>query len=165
VRSVPIAPSGSKWLMDAPYSAPVDSKAGAQEHEGRVKNGITFDTGALIALERRGQRARKVLERATEQKVRITVPAAVITEWWRSRNDIRERILAGVRVEPLSESVAKVAGEALAAVKGTTPIDAIVMASAAQRGDIVYTADVSALAKLAGYFQQREQLGGRRLQW
>jgi predicted nucleic acid-binding protein len=95
-----------------------------------VKNGITFDTGALIALERRGQRARKVLERATELKVRITVPAAVITEWWRSRSDIRERILAGVRVEPLSESIAKVAGEALAAIKGATPIDAIVMASA-----------------------------------
>jgi predicted nucleic acid-binding protein len=134
-------------------------EAGAQEHEGRVKNGITFDTGALIALERRGQRARKVLERATEQKVRITVPAAVITEWWRSRNDIRERILAGVRVEPLSESVAKVAGEALAAVRGATPIDAIVMASAAQRGDVVYTADVSDLAKLAGYFRAVRVLG------
>ena len=37
-----------------------------------MKDGLTFDTGALIALERRGQRARKVLERATEQKVRIT---------------------------------------------------------------------------------------------
>jgi predicted nucleic acid-binding protein len=129
------------------------SKAGSQEQEGRVKNGITFDTGALIALERRGQRARKVLERATEQKVRITVPAAVITEWWRSRNGVRERILAGVRVEPLSESLAKVAGEALAAIKGATPIDAIVMASAAQRGDVVYTAGVSDLAKLAGYFR------------
>jgi predicted nucleic acid-binding protein len=118
-----------------------------------VKNGITFDTGALIALERRGQRARKILERATEQKVRITVPAAVITEWWRSRNDVRERILAAVRVEPISESLAKVAGEALAAVKGSTSIDALVMASAAQRGDVVYTADVSDLAKLAGYFR------------
>jgi predicted nucleic acid-binding protein len=124
-----------------------------------VKNGITFDTGALIALERRGQRARHVLERATEQKVRITVPAAVITEWWRSRNDIRERILAGVRVELLSESLAKVAGEALAAVKGATPVDAIVMASAAQRGDVVYTTDVSDLAKLAGYFRTVRVLG------
>jgi predicted nucleic acid-binding protein len=129
------------------------SKARAQEQEGRVRSGITFDTGALIALERRGQRARKVLERATEQKVRITVPAAVITEWWRSRSDVRERILAGVRVEPLSETLAKVAGEALAAIKGATSIDAIVMASAAQRGDVVYTADVSDLAKLAGYFR------------
>src|SRR5450432_1341339 len=109
-------------------------KAGAQEQEGRVKNGITFDTGALIALERRGQRARKVLERAAEQKVRITVPVAVITEWWRGRSDARERILASIRVEPLSESLAKVAGEALAATRGATPIDAIVMASAAERG-------------------------------
>ena len=129
------------------------SEAGAQKQEGRVKHGITFDTGALIALERRGQRARKVLERATEQKVRITVPAAVVTEWWHSRSDVRERILAGVRVEPLSEGLAKIAGEALAAVKGATPIDAIVMASAAQRGDVVYTTDVSDLAKLASYFR------------
>jgi predicted nucleic acid-binding protein len=134
------------------------SKADAQE-QGRVRNGITFDTGALIALERRGQRVRKILERATEQKVRITVPAAVVTEWWRSRNDIRERILAGVRVEPLSESLARLAGEALAAVKGATAIDAIVMASAAQRGDIVYTADVADLGKLAGYFRAVRVLG------
>ena len=118
-----------------------------------MKNGITFDTGALIALERRGQRARKILERATEQKVRITVPAAVITEWWRSRSDLRERILAAVRVEPLSEGLAKVAGEALAVIKGATAIDAIVMASAALRGDVVYTTDVSDLAKLAAYFR------------
>jgi len=124
-----------------------------------LKNGITFDTGALIALERRGQRVRKVLERATEQKVRITVPAAVITEWWRGRSDIRERILAAVRVEPLSESLARVAGEALAAVKGATAIDAIVMASAAQRGDVVYTADVTDLTKLAGYFPVVRVLG------
>ncbi len=134
-------------------------KAGAQEQEGRVRNGITFDTGALIALERRGQRAQKVLERATEQKIRITVPAAVITEWWRSRNDMRERILAAVRVELLSENLAKIAGEALAAVKGATPIDAIVMASAAQRGDVVYTSDLSDLAKLTGYFRAVRVLG------
>jgi predicted nucleic acid-binding protein len=129
------------------------TKTDTQAHEGRVKNGITFDAAALIALERRAPRARKILERATEQKVRITVPAAVITEWWPGRTDTRDRILAGVRVEPLSESVAKLAGEALATVKGATPIDAIVMASAAQRGDVVYTTDVSDPAKLAGYFQ------------
>lgn len=134
-------------------------KAHPQTHEGRVKNGITFDAGALIALERRAQRARKILERATEQKVRITVPAAVISEWWRGRTDARDRILAGVRIEPLSESVAKLAGEALGAVKGATAIDAIVMASAAQRGDLVYTTDVSALTRLAGYFRAVRVLG------
>ena len=66
---------------------------------------------------------------------------------------MRERILAGVRIEPLSETLAKVAGEALAAINGATPIDAIVMASAAQRGDVVYTADVSELTELASYFR------------
>lgn len=72
---------------------------------------------------------------------------------------MRERILAAVRIEPLSESLAKVAGEALAAVKGTTAIDAIVMASAAQRGDVVYTADIADLARLAGYFRAVRVLG------
>lgn len=66
----------------------------------------------------------------------------------RGRTDTRDRILAGVRIEPLSESVAKLAGEALGAVKGATPIDAMVMASAAQRGDLVYTADVADLTGL-----------------
>jgi len=44
-------------------------------------------------------------------------------------------------------------------VRGATPIDAIVMASAAQRGDIVYTADVENLEKLAGYFRAVRVLG------
>jgi rRNA-processing protein FCF1 len=118
-----------------------------------VKNGITFDTGALIALERRGLRARQILERATEQKIRITVPAAVITEWWRGRTDTRERIIAAIRIEPLSEAIAKLAGEALSSVKGATAIDAIVMAAAALRGDLVYTSDVGDLEKLASYFR------------
>ena len=134
-------------------------EAHAQEESGRVKNGITFDTGALIALERHGQRARKIVERATELKIRITVPAAVVSEWWRGRTDSRDRIVSAVRVEPLSESLAKLAGEALAAVKGATTVDAIVMASAAQRGDIVYTSDVADFERLAGYFRAVRVLG------
>jgi DNA-directed RNA polymerase subunit H (RpoH/RPB5) len=47
----------------------------------------------------------------------------------------------------------------LAAIKGATAIDAIVMASAAQRGDVVYTADTSDLAKLAVYFRAVRVLG------
>lgn len=124
-----------------------------------MKDGITFDTGALIALERRGLRARRIVERATEEKIRITVPSPVVTEWWRGRTDARKYILAAVRVEPLSEELAKVAGEALAAVKGATAIDALVMASAAQRGDLVFTSDVGDLEKLRGYFPEVRVLG------
>lgn len=112
----------------------------------------TFDTGALIALERRSQRIRKVVSRAAVLGVRITVPAAVIAEWWRGRTDARELILESLVVEPLTERVARLAGEAVAAVGGATAIDAIVMASAALRGGVVYTSDVHDLEKLRTHF-------------
>ncbi len=127
-------------------------EAEGQEDE-RMKDGLTFDTGALIALERRSARARRIVERAAELKVRVTVPAPVLTEWWRGRSDVRDHIVGALRVEPLTEYVAKLAGEALAAVRTATPIDAIVMASATQRGDIVYTSDVGDLQSLASYFR------------
>jgi hypothetical protein len=57
-----------------------------------------------------------------------------------------------VDVEPLSLSLAKVAGEALATVSGSTLVAAVVMASAASRGDIVYSTDVDDLEKLRGVF-------------
>ena len=65
---------------------------------------------------------------------------------------MRERILAGVRVEPLHATLAQVAGEALAGVGSASPVDAVVMASAALRGDVVYTSDVKDLEGLRRYF-------------
>ena len=115
--------------------------------------GLTFDTGALIALERRRQRMKEIVERALAKDQTITVPADVIGEWWRGRSDLRDSILASVDIEPLTERLAKLAGEALAAVKGATLVDAIVMASAASRGDIVYSSDVEDLEKLRGHFR------------
>jgi predicted nucleic acid-binding protein len=114
--------------------------------------GITFDTGALIALERRRQRMKEVVERALARDQSITVPADVVAEWWRGRTDLRVSILESVDIEPLTEMLAKRAGEALAAVSGATLIDAVVMASAASRGDIVYSSDVEDLARLGRYF-------------
>src|SRR6186713_637560 len=95
--------------------------------------GITFDTGALIALERNRQRIVQVRQAALRAGLRVTVPAAVIAEWWRGRSDLREDIVASVRVEPLTDATARLAGEAIAHVKGATVVDAIVMASAALR--------------------------------
>jgi predicted nucleic acid-binding protein len=114
--------------------------------------GLTFDTGALIALERRAQRMRAVIERALERDQAITVPADVVAEWWRGRTDLRDSIVAAVDIEPLTEALAKRAGEALGAVPGATLVDAIVMASAASRGDIVYTSDVQDLERLRRRF-------------
>lgn len=114
--------------------------------------GLTFDTGMLIALERKRRRAEEFLLRAREQRIVPVVPADVIVEWWRGRSDRREAILALVNVEPLSEKLARLAGEALAAVPGSTSVDAVVMASAASRGDVVLTSDQHDLERLRRYF-------------
>jgi predicted nucleic acid-binding protein len=117
-----------------------------------MRLGLTFDTGALIALERRHQRIARVYRAAVSAGVPITVPAVVVAEWWRGRSEAREIILRGVRVEPTTTDLARLAGEALAAVASATTVDALVMASAARRGDIVYTSDVSDLQRLQSYF-------------
>ncbi len=95
---------------------------------------------------------REIVERALARDQPLTVPAGVVGEWWRGRTDLRESILESVDVEPLTEALAKIAGEALAAVKRATLVDAVVMASAASRGDIVYSSDVGDLAGLREYF-------------
>jgi predicted nucleic acid-binding protein len=113
--------------------------------------GLTFDTGALIALERGERRMRAVSLDARRSGALITVPAPVLIEWW--RNGPRQRaILEAVTVEPTSAVLAKLAGEAIAAVSGATPIDALVVASAAQRGDVVYTSDFGDLDRLRTHF-------------
>jgi predicted nucleic acid-binding protein len=121
--------------------------------------GITLDTGALIALERRRVRMRQVLERALHLDLPITVPADVVAEWWRGRTDVREAILDAVDVEPLSESLAKLAGVALARIRNATLVDAVVMASAATRGDVVFTSDVEDLERLRAHFPSVRVLG------
>src|SRR5262245_57313854 len=103
--------------------------------------GYTFDTGALIALERNRQRAVGFLKVARADGIPIFVPSVCVAEWWRGRTDIREKILASVVVDHTDDSLVKTAGEALAANPKASCIDAMVMATAARRGGIVFTSD------------------------
>ena len=121
--------------------------------------GLTLDAGALIALERRKQRAVGLLTVAHEDGWSVTAPSTAIAEWWRGRTDTRESILAAIEVEPVSLALARLAGEAIARVRGATLADAIVMASAARRGDRVLTGDVRDLQKLQAYFPAVKILG------
>jgi predicted nucleic acid-binding protein len=114
--------------------------------------GLTFDTGALIALESRRQRMGEVLAAARILRRPMTVPTAVVTEWWRGQKGPVARILEGVVIEPLDDRLARIAGMALAETGGANAIDAIVMASAAQRGDVVYTSDLPDLTRFASFF-------------
>ena len=116
-------------------------------------SGFTLDTGALIALERRSHRMRTTVRLALDHGLRIVVPSVVLGEWWRGRTDVRDAIVAYVEVEPLGAALAKMAAEAMAAVRGATFVDAVVMASAAQRGDVVFTSDEGDLQMLWTHFR------------
>lgn len=113
---------------------------------------ITFDTGALIALERRKNRAMKVYTHAKDRGLVVATPNVTVAEWWRGRTDRREAILRGLLVEAASDEVVKLAGVALARVRSATTIDAIVAAFAVQRTGIVYTSDVADFEALRGFF-------------
>jgi predicted nucleic acid-binding protein len=115
---------------------------------------FTFDTGMLIALERRKRRATEAFRAIVRRGSLPVVPAVVYAEWWRGRSDIREDILAAVIVEDMPPLLCRVAGEALGAVRGSSLADAVVMASAALRGGgVVYTGDVDDLRRLQGHFR------------
>lgn len=115
---------------------------------------FTFDTGMLIALERRRQRATQALRAIVRRGFLPVVPAVVYAEWWRGRTDIREEILAMMIVEDMPGPLCRAAGEALGAVRGSSLADAVVMASAALRGGgVVYTSDLTDLQRLQRHFQ------------
>jgi predicted nucleic acid-binding protein len=114
---------------------------------------FTFDTGMLIALERRKRRATEAFRAIVRRGLLPVVPAVVYVEWWRGRTDIREEILAAMIVEDMPPLLCRAAGEALGSVRGATLTDAVVMASAALRGGgVVYTSDVDDLVELQRHF-------------
>jgi len=122
-------------------------------------NGVTFDTGALVGLERRTERMKAVLALIAARRLPVTIPAVVVAEWYRGQRDWRRVLALAQWVEPTTETLARIAGTALKATKGSNAIDAIVMASAAQRGDVVYTSDVPDLQALARAFPEVRVLG------
>jgi rRNA-processing protein FCF1 len=112
-----------------------------------------FDTAALIALERGHAGIRKVHRTALEASVAVVVITPVIAEWWRKGKREKERtaILRALYAEAPSPYVARAAGDAIGVV-GAGVVDALVMASASVRGDVVYTSDLRDLGRLRDVF-------------
>jgi predicted nucleic acid-binding protein len=116
---------------------------------------ITFDTGALVAIERRRPRMRAILEAAWSARLTITVPATAWGEWHAGapRHGLG-RFADAVSIAPLTEELARVAGRALAdlGLEGMHFVDATVMATAAALGGVVYTSDFDDLEHLQRCF-------------
>jgi hypothetical protein len=109
-----------------------------------------LDTGALIALEANRLQMRRVFYAAVAAGLTITVAVVVVAEWWREGRREKQRavLLRAVHVEALEKHVAMTAGIALGCVPNSTVVDAIVVASAALRGDTIYTSDVRDLGRI-----------------
>jgi len=118
-----------------------------------MKPRVVFDTGALIALERGRQHIRKVHRLAVEHGYPIVATTPVIAEWWRrgKREKERARILRTLVIEPPASHVARLAGEAIGIVSAGV-VDALVMAAASLRSDLVYTSDMEDMERLLEVF-------------
>ena len=130
------------------------ARTGTAETKGAPRGvTFTFDTGMLIALERRKRRAWEAFRAIVRRGLLPVVPAVVCVEWWRGLSNTREEILRAVIVEDMPPPLWRAAGEALGVVRGASLADAVVMASAALRGGgVVYTSDVADLTRLQCHF-------------
>ncbi|HET7386371.1 MAG TPA: PIN domain-containing protein [Nocardioidaceae bacterium] len=107
--------------------------------------GLTLDTGALIALERRSPRITALLQRASEQRMSLAIPAGVVAQAWRGGG--RQARLARLLAAPETEIVSldSQAARAVGAICGEVGVDDVVDVSvvlcARRNVDRVVTSD------------------------
>ena len=116
--------------------------------------GLTLDTGALLALERRASPVQPLLSKAIGQGREIRVPAGVLAQAW--REPARQALLATllkrryVIVVPLDAAAARATGILCAASGTSDVVDASVALCALAHDDHVVTSDPIDLARLVG---------------
>ena len=114
-------------------------------------NGITYDTGALIAADRNDRRMWALHAGFLALELSPTVPTPVLAEAWRggSRQASLARFLGLCTTAPLTEEQAKAVG-ALAAQAGHDDIvDVAVVEGAIRRHDAVVTSNPTHIQAIA----------------
>ena len=129
----------------------VGTKTPNEAAKGRV-NGIVFDAGGLIALERNDRRLFSILNTALEDGDRILVPATALAQV--IRNPARQvrlwRMIQFDKTEvvPLNGSHAQAVGALLAQTSTSDIVDAHVVLCAQAAGYAVLTSDPLNLKRL-----------------
>ncbi len=107
-----------------------------------MTQGLTYDTGALIAAERDDRLMWALHRAALRRGIVPTVPAAVLAQAWRGGPQHRmSQLLAGCRVEALLEQHARAVGALSARSGHPDVIDVAVVEGALRRSDAVVTSD------------------------
>jgi hypothetical protein len=112
--------------------------------------GTTYDTGALLAAEANRHEIWSLHASALLRGERPVVPAAVLAQAWRGGPQAAlSRLLRGCVVEDLDEPRARSAGLVCARSGTRDIVDAIVVAGALARADLVVTSDADDLERLS----------------
>ena len=111
---------------------------------------FTLDAGALIAADRGDQRFWTFQDEIDLDADVLTVPTVVLTQVWRGPGNANlVRALRGCDLEDLDPELARAAGVLCGRARSYDPVDAIVVASAARRGNHIVTTDPDDLRALA----------------
>lgn len=119
-------------------------------------DGLTYDTGALIAAERDDRLMWSLHRAALAHGVLPTVPAGVLAEAWRGGPQAQmSRVLKGCQIEPLSETQARAVG-VLAGRSGLSDtVDLAVAEGALRRNDAVVTSNRTHIEQVADAIGRR----------
>lgn len=113
-------------------------------------NGVTYDTGALIAAERDSRSVWRLHRRLIERGMQPTLSTVVLGQAWRGGPQARlSRLVHGCLIEPFTEQQARAAGMALARSRSSDLVDAAVVIAALERGDMIVTSDPHDLRRIA----------------
>jgi hypothetical protein len=118
---------------------------GSPSARGRVNDAITFDAGALIAIERRSRRMQALLEEIDRRDWHVAVPAGAVAQAWRGgpRQARIAALLSDERTEvvALDDLVARSVGLLCGRSGHSDVVDVSVALCARQRNLHVVTSD------------------------
>ena len=114
-------------------------------------NGVTYDTGALVAADHNDRRMWALHAGLLAEEVSPTVPAPVLAEAWRggSRQANVSRFLALCSLEPMSEEQAKSVGVLAGKADHDDIVDVTVVEGAIRRNDAIVTSNHAHIEKIA----------------
>jgi predicted nucleic acid-binding protein len=127
--------------------------AGARRASRQAPQRLILDSGAVIALARRDDRARAFLARALDLGASIEIPVVVLAETVRGgpRDAPLNRVLKAVGSVPIANEVhGRIAGQLLGSARSASTVDALVVAQAVEGGGAqILTGDREDLERLA----------------
>lgn len=113
-------------------------------------DGLTYDTGALVAAERDDRIMWSLHRAALRRGLPPTVPAGVLAEGWRGGPQANlSRLLKGCAIEDLTKGHARAVGALAARANHDDIVDVSVVEGAVRRNHAVVTSNAGHIRKLA----------------